>query len=122
MGYPYSFTYPTATVAQNASESAAISLQGQVIAGFVVPSTLEATTAQMSFKAATTAGGTYKVVKVNGTKLTLAIAVDDFALLNALTDLYGMMFVKIVLETSGGVAVSQATADRVFEIITADMR
>ncbi len=121
MGYPIKTTYPTITVAQGQSVSAALDLDTATAVGFVVPAALEATTAQISFLAATSLTGTYKVVKQGGTKLALPIAASDFGLLVGLSDLAGIRFLKIVCETAGGVAVAQATADRVFEVVKAQL-
>jgi len=120
MGYPRKVSYVSLTVPIAASESDALDLDAGVAIGLVAPAALEATTAQVSFKAATSLAGTYKVVKQNGTKLTVPIAVDDFGMLYNITDLIGVRFLKIVLETAGGVAVAQATAARVFSVVKMD--
>lgn len=117
MGYPNKVTYPTVTVAQAASASAAIDLETANAIGFVMPAVLEATTAQISFQAATTLAGTYKTVKRGGTKLTVPVLVNDFAFLTNVGDLLGIRYLKVVLETVGGVAVAQASQAVVIEVI-----
>lgn len=117
MGYPIKTSYPTVTVAQGQSLSAAIDVETATVTGFVLPAAVEATTAQMSFLGATSLGGTYKTVKKNGVKLALPIAVNDFAMLAAITDLAGVRYLKIQLETAGGVAVAQASQAVVVEVV-----
>jgi len=120
MGYPIKSGYPVVTVAQNDSVSGAIDLGAGTAIGFIVPAALEATTTNISFLGASSLGGTYKVVKQGGTKLTVPVAASDYAMLAGLTDLYGVRYLKIQLETAAGVAVAQATAARVFEVVQVD--
>ncbi len=103
-------TYPAITVQAGAALSDAIDLGRDVLAGVIVPAAIDATTAQVSFFASETLGGTYKQVKQNGVKLALPIAVNDFGLLDFPGTLVGVRFVKIQLETAAGAAVNQVAA------------
>lgn len=121
MTYPQKVSYPILTVAQGQSLSPAIDLDTANAIGFVIPAALEATTAQMSFLGATSLLGTYKTVKVGGTKLALPIAVNDFAILTAINSLIGVRFLKVQLETAGGVAVAQASQAVAIEVIKSQL-
>jgi hypothetical protein len=105
------------TIAMGQSVSGAVDLGTAFALGFIVPHVVEATTAQLSFQASDSLAGTYRTVKVGGTKLTLPIAIDDHALLSSMSDLVGVRFLKIVAETAGGVAVVQATQKDDFLVI-----
>lgn len=107
--------FPTISVAKDASESAEIDLLSETAVGFVVPSQVEATTAQLSFKVSDISGGTFYPVYKDGVKLTLPITVSTFCKFEDLFALFGVRFLKIVLETSAGVAVVQSTAGRTFK-------
>ena len=109
-------TYPTITVPNGSALSGAIDLGRDMLVGLIVPAALEATSAQLSFFGSDTLGGTYGQIKQGGTKLALPVAVNDHGLLANFTDLAGVRFLKIQIETAGGVAVAQ-TADRVFKAI-----
>jgi hypothetical protein len=120
MGYPSVVDYPLITIPSGQAVSDEIDLKRGTLAGLVVPATLEATTAQVSFLAATSSGGTYKTVKQGGTKIVLPIAALDYGMLPSITDLLGVRFLKIQLETSGDAAVVQ-TGARVFEAVVATL-
>ena len=109
----------TIVVAQNQSLSAAVDLGAFGLLGFVCPAAIEATTTRLSIQAASTAGGTYNTVYVDGVKFFLTFAVNDYALIGAnLPEIFfGLRFIKITMETAAGVAVVQATAARTFTII-----
>ena len=121
MTYPQKVSYPILTVAQGQSLSPAIDLDTANAIGFVIPAALEATTAQMSFLGATSLLGTYKTVKVGGTKLALPIAANDFAIFTAINSLVGVRFLKVQLETAGGVAVAQASQAVAIEVIKSQL-
>lgn len=107
----------TITIAKDASLSGAIDLEGRKAVGFIAPAALEATTAQLSFWAATSLTGTYKQVKRDGTALALTIAVDDYGLFDNPLALFGVRYLKVRAETAAGAAVVQATAARIFTVI-----
>ncbi len=106
-------------VAKDASASNAIDTGAGFIVGLIIPHVVETTTARVSFLTSDTLAGTYRVVTKAGTKYGFAIAIDDHALLESPIDLVGCSrFVKVVLETSGSVAVAQSTAARTITVIT----
>jgi hypothetical protein len=107
----------TITVAKDASQSEALDMGEGWAIGFCVPAALEATSYQLSFQSAPTFTGTYVTVYKGGTKLALPITASTQSMLDTLADLYGVRFLKITIETSGGVAVSQATAARIFTVV-----
>lgn len=112
---------PTVTVAQNQSESAEIDLRTETAIGFIVPAAIEATTAQISFKAADKSAGTFLPVYKDGVKLTLPITVSTLVRFEDLFSLFDIRFLKIILEDTAGTAVSQATAARIFNIETVSL-
>ena len=107
----------TMTIAKDASRSSAIDLKGATAIGFMTPAAIEATTVQLGFFASNTLAGTYYEVNKNGTPVTLTFAVDEYALLENPTDLFGVRFLKIEAQTAAEVAVVQATAARVFRVV-----
>ena len=107
----------TMTIPKDASLSAAIDLDGATAIGFMTPAAIEATTVQLGFFASNTLAGTYVEVNKNGTPVTLTFAVDEYALLENPTDLFGVRFLKIQAQTVAEVAVVQATAARIFRVV-----
>ena len=107
----------TMTIAKDASRSSAIDLKGATAIGFMTPAAIEATTVQLGFFASNTLTGTYYEVNKNGVPVTLTFAVDEYALLENPTDLFGVRFLKIEAQTAAEVAVVQATAARVFRVV-----
>jgi len=107
----------TITIAIGESLSPAIDLKGSTAIGFMTPAAIEATTVQLGFFASDTLAGTYLEVNKNGTPVTLTFAVDEYALLENPTDLFGVRFLKIRTQTAVPAAVAQATAARVFKVI-----
>lgn len=106
----------TMTIALGASLSGAIDLKGATAIGFMTPAAIEATTVQLGFFASNSLTGTYYEVNKNGIPVTLTFAVDEYALLENLTDLFGVRFLKIQTQTAAEVAVVQ-TAARTFRVI-----
>jgi uncharacterized glyoxalase superfamily metalloenzyme YdcJ len=107
----------TMTIAKDASRSSAIDLKGATAIGFMTPAAIEATTVQLGFFASNTLTGTYYEVNKNGVPVTLTFAVDEYALLENPSDLFGVRFLKIEAQTAAEVAVVQATAERVFRVV-----
>lgn len=107
----------TITIAIGQSLSPAIDLKGATAIGFICPAAIEATTVQLGFFASNSLTGTYYEVKKNGTRVTLTFAVDDYALLENPTDLFGVRFLKIRTQTAVPDAVAQATAARTFRVV-----
>ena len=107
----------TITIAINQSLSGAIDLAGATAIGFITPAAIEATTVQLGFFGSDTLAGTYVEVNKNGTPVTLTFAVDEYALLENPSDLYGVRFLKIQAQTAAEVGVAQATAARVFKVV-----
>lgn len=107
----------TVTILITESRSPAIDLNGSTAIGFMTPAAIEATTVQLGFFASNTLAGTYYEVNKNGTPVTLTFAVNEYALLENPTDLFGVRFLKIECQTAAEVAVAQATAARTFRII-----
>ena len=105
------------TIAQNQSLSGAIDLAGATAIGFITPAAIEATTVQLGFFGSDTLAGTYVEVNKNGTPVTLTFAVDEYAMLDNVSDLFGVRFLKIQCQTAAEVAVAQATAARIFKVI-----
>ena len=107
----------TMTIAEGASLSAAIDLKGATAVGFITPAAIEATTVQLGFFSSNALDGTYVEVNKNGIPVTLTFAVDEYALLENPTGLFGVRFLKIQAQTAAGVAVAQATAARIFRVV-----
>jgi hypothetical protein len=107
----------TITIAQGQSLSPAIDLKGATAIGFITPAAIEATTVQLGFFASNSLTGTYVEVNKNGTPVTLTFAVDEYALLENPTDLFGVRFLKIQAQTAAEVGVAQATAARTFRVV-----
>ena len=106
----------TMTIALGASLSGAIDLKGATAIGFITPAAIEATTVQLGFFASNSLTGTYYEVNKNGIPVTLTFAVDEYALLENMSDLFGVRFLKIQAQTAAEVAVVQ-TAARVFRVV-----
>lgn len=107
----------TMTIVAGQSRSAAIDLKGSTAIGFMTPAAITATTVQLGFFASNTLAGTYYEVNKNGTPVTMTFAVDEYAMLENPTDLFGVRFLKIEAQTAAEVAVAQAAGDRVFRVI-----
>lgn len=107
----------TITIAQNQSLSGAIDLEGSTAIGFITPAAIEATTVQLGFFGSDTLAGTYVEVNKNGVPVTLTFAVDEYALLENIGDLFGVRFLKVQAQTAAEVGVAQATAARVFKVV-----
>ena len=113
--YDFTLTVPIA-----GSQSPAVDIGDMSLLGFICPAAIEATTVQLSLQASPTLAGAYTQVYADGVRVTLPFTVNNYALFdNYLRAIFiGLRFIKITLETAAGVAVAQATAARVFTLIT----
>jgi hypothetical protein len=114
---PASLTETTVTVAQNESESGEVDLAGAATVMIYPPAAVEATTAQMSFKVGRVTGSRAQLNDEYGVKLVIPFTAGQPIRVPA-SMLPAVRFLSIVLETSGGVAVAQATAAREFVFVT----
>lgn len=114
---PASLTETTVTVAQNESESGEVDLAGAATVMIYPPAAVEATTAQMSFKVGRVAGSRAQLNDEYGVKLVIPFTAAQPIRVPA-SMLPAVRFLSIVLETSGGAAVAQATAAREFTFVT----
>jgi len=114
---PASLTETTVTVAQGESESGEVDLAGAAIVTIYPPAAVEATTAQMSFKVGRVTGSRAQLNDEYGVKLVIPFTAAQPIRVPA-SMLPAVRFLSIVLETSGGVAVAQATAAREFVFVT----
>jgi len=114
---PASLTETTVTVAQTESESGEVDLAGAATVMIYPPAAVEATTAQMSFKVGRVAGSRAQLNDEYGVKLVIPFTAAQPIRVPA-SMLPAVRFLSIVLETSGGAAVAQATAAREFVFVT----
>ena len=114
---PASLTETTVTVAQTESESGEVDLAGAATVMIYPPAAVEATTAQMSFKVGRVTGSRAQLNDEYGVKLVIPFTAAQPIRVPA-SMLPAVRFLSIVLETSGGVAVAQATAAREFTLVT----
>lgn len=114
---PASLTETTVTVAQGESESGEVDLAGAATVMIYPPAAVEATTAQMSFKVGRVAGSRAQLNDEYGVKLVIPFTAAQPIRVPA-SMLPAVRFLSIVLETSGGAAVAQATAAREFVFVT----
>jgi len=114
---PASLTETTVTVAQGESESGEVDLAGAATVMIYPPAAVEATTAQMSFKVGRVTGSRAQLNDEYGVKLVIPFTAAQPIRVPA-SMLPAVRFLSIVLETSGGAAVAQATAAREFVFVT----
>lgn len=114
---PATLTETTVTVAQTESESGEVDLAGAAIVMIYPPPAVEATTAQMSFKVGRVTGSRAQLNDEYGVKLVIPFTAAQPIRVPA-SMLPAVRFLSIVLETSAGVAVAQATAAREFVVVT----
>lgn len=114
---PASLTETTVTVAQGESESGEVDLAGTATVMIYPPAAVEATTAQMSFKVGRVAGSRAQLNDEYGVKLVIPFTAAQPIRVPA-SMLPAVRYLSIVLETSAGVAVAQATAARDFVFVT----
>lgn len=114
---PASLTETTVTVAQGESESGEVDLAGAATVMIYPPAAVEATTAQMSFKVGRVTGSRAQLNDEYGVKVVIPFTAAQPIRVPA-SMLPAVRFLSIVLETSGGVAVAQATAAREFVFVT----
>jgi len=114
---PASLTETTVTVAQAESESGEVDLAGAATVMIYPPAAVEATTAQMSFKVGRVTGSRAQLNDEYGVKLVIPFTAAQPIRVPA-SMLPAVRFLSIVLETSGGAAVAQATAARDFVFVT----
>jgi hypothetical protein len=85
--------------------------------GIVTPAAVEATTTHLSIKHGLVSGTRYTRQSAGGVRQQVAITVDRETYVEP-SVAAGLRFVSIVAETAAGVAVAQATAARVFTLLT----
>ncbi|QDV34909.1 hypothetical protein [Tautonia plasticadhaerens] len=98
----------TATIANGATESNEIDLNGTDLIGLFMPSTFDGSTVQI--KAAPASGGTFVTVQSGGVDFTLTTAASKYCPVENLPVVAGLRFIKLVTGTqTGDTAITLAT-------------
>lgn len=103
-----------ATIAESASLSGAVNLQGQRLAAIIMPSAW--TTANLTFQAAENNGGTFNdMYDSSGTEITVTAGASRFIRLSV-SDWLGVRSLKVRSGTTGS-AVNQAAAREIILVL-----
>ena len=103
--------YKLATIANGATESSEINLNGKTVCGLIMPSAFTGTT--MTFKGARTVGGTFVTLKdTSGTDKSITVGTSRYIILDP-ADFAGIENLKLVSGSAEGAARDVYVATRI---------
>jgi hypothetical protein len=107
------YNYQTVTIANGATDSDAIDLQGHTLVGIQIPAAMTGATVQILESQST--GGTFRPVGVNGAATALTATVNSTIAVNPITTSFCVNFLKIRSVSAEGAQRSIGIISRVID-------